>query len=655
MIIVTVPSGEVLQTTAQTFAIGDNGYVGEDERLTSEPNGSVAFTVVDGAEYLIDGQASPFPALVYLSPSGVLTTTVNGRAVDVMSELRAPAGGLEAKGFYTNLASSEFILEDSEIFILNEGDIILVDAAKITGLNGGEVVNFRATKTLIGAASNVTDGDTVITLASGSVEVGQFISVEGDITHANYTPDRQLDAKVCGKVIGVSGLDVTLDRTVAFSLTNVNVYAIPNCELIIKSWIEGCSIDVENVPKIRLDCDITGTVGPTGVFLDINTAAEVTGELRINKASALIVAAFNYISGGDVSIRQEASGNENVGSKVVRGNAVSHSVFSYFGNSARHKDFGFDGARHCTFNVTSDHGGAAMFEANDSSANRLEQCVIAESDAITINANITDANDQGLEIISGTEITINGKVHNSKVTTSTEGALIIKGATDGVRINADVAGYGSRGIKVECSLQAKNVHILPASKVFSSNNSAIAVRDGVSNYAANVTIEGRYAGLTPIEIKEFSQGCSVNAIVDMTLATSAGMSIQAPVSLLSGEFINTSVNKQIFSISNTCTAYRFGKVFADTDDAFITLNGDSRALFTFDRVKNVSAKLVMGGNSTVFFFRNGVPYADVVPTLGAYSAGDFYQRKSSNKPTGSTMEIGRKYDGTSWIQLLCSF
>ena len=90
MIIVTVPSGEVLQTSAQTFEIGDSGYVGADGRLTSEPNGPIAFTVVSGPEYLIDGEASPFPALVYLTPNGRLTTSQNGRAVDAMSPASLP-------------------------------------------------------------------------------------------------------------------------------------------------------------------------------------------------------------------------------------------------------------------------------------------------------------------------------------------------------------------------------------------------------------------------------------------------------------------------------------------------------------------------------------------------------------------------------------
>lgn len=90
MIIVTVPSGKVLQASAQTFEIGASAYVGEDGKLTSDPNGPIVLTVVGGAAYLIDGAAAPFPSLVYLSAQGTISTTPNGRAIDTLGALASP-------------------------------------------------------------------------------------------------------------------------------------------------------------------------------------------------------------------------------------------------------------------------------------------------------------------------------------------------------------------------------------------------------------------------------------------------------------------------------------------------------------------------------------------------------------------------------------
>ena len=607
---------------------------------------------------IIQCKCSDTYAEVYALADGA-TELVMPAAADVagtINLLHTTSPSLSATAtLYKTVAAQSYTLTTSETITLVDGDRVSIDITTLAGTVGNEVLNIHAAKTLINTASAITEGAVNVTLAAGAAVVGQYVSVEGTIAHANYTPDRQLDAKVCGKVVAVSGATFTLDRTIDFSLSSVSVYSIPDIEVTLKATIDSCSIDLQNIAKVTLDCDVIGEVSDDGVFIDVNTSSVVNGSIRANNANCLIVAALNYVSGGNVFISQQSCCGPNVGSKVVRGNAVSHSTYTYVGNSANYKDFGFDGARNCVLNVASKRGGKAFFTTGSTAANRLEQVVIAESNNITINADITEANDQGLEIISGTGIVINGKIHNAVSTTSTEGAVIIKGATDGVTINADIKGYSSRGLKIECSVNAKNVRVLPSSKVFSSNNSGVAVRDGVSGYNANIIMEGWYSGTTPIDIQQFSNNCTVNAKIDMTLATSAGMVIQAPANLLSADVINSATNKQIASIGNTCTSYRFGTINADTDDAYITLNGDSRALFNFDRVKNVSAKLVMGGNSTVFFFRNGVPYTDVVPTLGAYSAGDFYQRKSSNKPTGSTMELGRKYDGTSWIQLLCSF
>ena len=90
MITIIVPTGELLQTSAETFEAGDTGYVGEDGQLTKQTNGAPAFVVVAGAEYLIAGEAEPFPALVYRSALGELTTTPNGDAIDVVSTVFPP-------------------------------------------------------------------------------------------------------------------------------------------------------------------------------------------------------------------------------------------------------------------------------------------------------------------------------------------------------------------------------------------------------------------------------------------------------------------------------------------------------------------------------------------------------------------------------------
>lgn len=90
MIIITIPVGKVLQTSAQVFTAGETGFIGDDGRLTSTPNGLPAFSAVEGSEYLIGGAPTPFPSAVYVSPAGVITTTPNGPVIDVMTLVFPP-------------------------------------------------------------------------------------------------------------------------------------------------------------------------------------------------------------------------------------------------------------------------------------------------------------------------------------------------------------------------------------------------------------------------------------------------------------------------------------------------------------------------------------------------------------------------------------
>ncbi len=545
-------------------------------------------------------------------------------------------------------------VEVSTVTTINvvDGQELYID---VDEFHGGSRLNIASTETLVGALSDVAEGDQVVTLSAGTVAVGDWVYVSGDISHDDYTPERQTDAKVVAKVIAVSGSDCTLDRQVPYNLTTCSMYKLNDCKVILKGGFNAVAVDIVNIPQIDIDCTFYGSIGDTDVGLDIDLCANLNGKLRFDNFNALIGSAFNYVSGGTVDIQSINSGSADNGAKVARGNAVSGMIVNYSGIASKYKDFGFDGCRNCEFNVKSVYGGAEYWASGATDANRLESVVIAESQDIVVNANIREANDQGLELIACTDVDVYGYVANGKNTESSEGAMIIKGESSNIRVYVTVRGYQSRGVKVECSLEAKNIRFMPTCDIYSNDNVATHVRDGVSSYDANIEVEGIHRGTTCIEIKRYTENCKVNAVCDMTSATAAGLTMQAPCKLMSVRGINTDTYKQLISTGTYCTDWNIGETYGDTDGCYVGLNGDSRTAFAFSKIKNASCDINLNGSVTSFTFVAGVPYADTTPTLGTYVAGDFYNLKASSQPTASTMVLGSKYDGSAWVELIAEF
>lgn len=574
-------------------------------------------------------------------------TFAKNMAVDV-----APPSGVTALA--TALASyrvtgRNFTQSSETTVTLADGDVIYLDLDTLDGAGTGKI-NFHAAETAVGSASDITEQTATVTLTSGSVTVGQYAVIAGTIGHDDYTPARQTDARVVGRVLSVSGSDFELDRAIPYNLTAVTVATIPDCRLYLSGTLKDIPIDIENVPNVEINATFKGGSDNDGVPLDIHTAASVNGKVHFDNYICLIGVALNYVSGGRLTVTQESTCGNNVGSKVCRGNAVHNMEVIYKGSNARYKDFGFEGARDCVFRIKSVRGGAAMFETGDTSANRLESVVIAESQGIAVHADIEEANDQALEFIACQNVDVYGRVANSKNTTSDEGAMIIKGESSDIRVHGKIDGYNSRGVKVECSLEAKRIKFLPTCEVTSSSNVALHVRDATSSYDADIEVQGVFRGVTCIEIKRYIENCKVDATVDMRNATTAGLTIQAPCKSFTVRAINTDTNKKLADANTYCTSYTIGESKGDTDGCYIQLNGDSRNAFSFDVVNGASCNIRFGA-TTAFVYKGGVPYADSEPAYGTYSAGDIVQWAADNQPGDGTTQIGIKHDGTAWQPL----
>lgn len=550
----------------------------------------------------------------------------------------------------TRVVGRNFTLNTTITRAMADGDVAYLDVDKLTGTGK---INFHAAETPVGAANDIGVDSDAVTLTSGSVTVGQHVVVQGDINHVDYTPARLTSARVVGRVLSVNGSTFVLDKNIPYGMTNVQVSAIPNCKLIILGQIEGVAIDIENVPYIQMGVSMQGNISEQGTYFDINTCANLKGAIHFDNATCLIGAAFNNVSGGEWQISQEATCGDDIGSKVCRGNAVINSKVTYIGTNARFKDFGFHGCRNVIFNVKSHRGGAFMHDSGDTSNNRLESVVLAECQGVEIYAMISEANDQALELIACTDVDIYGTISNGKNTVTNEGALIIKGESNDIRIHGQVRSYGGRGVKLECSLGAKNIKFKPTCDIYSSSSVPLSIRDSNSGpYQADIEVYGTYRGAGPIELNQDVLGTTIDAIIDMA-NTTAGVVLKAPIKMLSIRGINCESNKQLASIGSECTAYAFGVVYGDSDGCYIQLNNDARNIFSFNAARQLNCRVQMGGNSTYFDFRGGVPFSNVVPTLGNYEAGDFYHRYASNKPSG-TMEIGQKYDGSAWNQMFAT-
>ncbi|GGF67665.1 hypothetical protein [Alteromonas lipolytica] len=549
------------------------------------------------------------------------------------------------------LIDGERLLLDKELVInLKHNESLNFNIKKIRKKNEKSKIIFRSELKLIGSLSDVVAGTSIIELSNENIRKGSYIVIEGLIVHENYVPSRLTSAKICCQIKNINQGQLQLDREIPFSLIEVVAYEVPTCSLNFSGHLEDISVHIENITHLNLDLKFTGSIKDRGVLVNIDTCSELKGEIDFKSCNCMIGIALNNVSSGFCEISQTNTGAAYSDSKVVRANALINFSISYWGKHAIFRDIGIHGARNVTMNVNSSQGGSELFERKDNSANRLETVVLAECQHVNLYANIDEANDQGLELISCNDINIYGRISNSKKTESTEGALIIKGESKDITVEALVYAYQSRAIKVECSRGAKNIIFTENTFAFSNDNEAISIRDSNEPYDTNIEIYGTYKAATPISVRKFSDGCTIDAIVDMSFAE-VGVVIQSPVRIIEIEAIETSENKQLLSIGGSCNKYVFGSISGDSPECYIQLNSDARHYFNFKITKQLNCQVMIAGDSTIITFVNGIPYSNTPPKFGNYEIGDMFIKK--NGPIENIISSHYKeysvFIGSTWL------
>lgn len=551
----------------------------------------------------------------------------------------------------TTIDGNSLLLDKELIIDLKHNEDLNFDIKKIQGkLNKRSKITFRSELSIIGKLSEIYSGENQVQLPNSRSNVGDYIVIEGQIVHENYIPNRLKSAKICCQIIHIENRKVKLDRVIPFSLVEVVAYAIPKCNLEISGHLDSVSVDIRNITNLKLNLKFSGAIKDRGVLLNIDTCSKLQGEIKLESCICMIGTALNNVSGGFCNISQSNTGAYFCDSKVVRANALVNFALSYWGKHASFRDVGVHGARNVTMNINSSYGGAELFYKNDSTANRLETIVLAESQNIKIYANIVEANDQGVELISCNDISLYGLICNSTTTESTEGALVIKGESKNIIVDALVYAYQSRAIKVECSRGATNILFTQNNFAFSNDNEAISIRDSSKAYNTNIEIYGKYRALIPIAIRKYSNGCIINAIIDMSIAD-VGVAVQSPIKNIEFQAINTEKNKQLVSIGGSSAQYTFGVISGDTPGCYIQLNQESEKHFNFNISKKLDCSVKLAGELTEIIFVNGIPYSQADPKFGKYEIGDMYIQitGSLNNAVESKNPIYKVFDGYNWI------
>ena len=243
MITITVPTGELLQTSVETFEAGDTGYVWHNGQLTKQTNGAPAFVVVAGAEYLIAGEAEPFPALVYRSALGELTTTPNGDAIDVVSTVFPP------------LPASKKSISRISDFGVPEGGLVDTVWQAFTKSAPILLIDVNCTFSVDLAVANAVQvlGEGTITAVSGS-GADIVITADGVVWGVKVEGNEHKTAEITA----ISGNDITIDDPSGFnSGDQVIVKSDDSYQRVLwAGTVSGISGDVLTTTNNNIDGDI---------------------------------------------------------------------------------------------------------------------------------------------------------------------------------------------------------------------------------------------------------------------------------------------------------------------------------------------------------------------------------------------------------------
>jgi hypothetical protein len=557
------------------------------------------------------------------------------------------------------------IASDGEYRISNISvPVVNGDSYDITANFKNGTIAFEAALSGAVSASNVSRSDKTLTLASNPFSEGDVVVVSGTVGHENYTPSRYTSAKFMAKVESVSGLDITLDRQIDYILTTVTVAQAPLADVTVNSKLDSATISTKNIysvsGKIRCVGDVGTDIGQS--FFHIQSAGVVDIDISLDNAACVLGLVLNDVSSGCAKVKSVNSGGLSTSStsKIFRANGICNMQIFEDHVSSRHRDHAVSGGRNCVFHVVSYGQDANFHESGSTTSNRSEAYANSECDGFKIYGDVKEANDQALEFLSCTNCDAYGHWENGKNTQSTEGAVVIKGASDNVIFHGTAIGHNSRGLKVECLNGATNCGTSPTAYVESDSTDAISVRDAASAYDTGHRFYGTVKpfNASGIDIRANSDDVFSDIVVDMENCTGYGIYCAAQKSSCNVKGVNTGINKRLLGFGSAVTSMSVGVINGDSDDVVVNYNSTSADYFEMSHANNMNGVIHFSG-AVKFYKRGGIIYANDVPTQGIYSAGDFYHRLSYNSPAinetlfGVTMrqvEVGRVYNGSSWVQ-----
>lgn len=595
---------------------------------------------------------------VYIAERGVY--------FDVVLSSSVTSDGLDVIESLVNTLYS-FKEQKLSLQVINLNESVSVDSTFTLNSNlSNSSIVVKGVKTLTTSCIDISRDAERLTLAQANFSIGDLVLIEGTIGHENYTPSRFTDLKFVGEVREVDGLDIVLDSKIDFIATGVTVSKIPKIDVKIDGDLHSSNIALTNVRSVSYKGSCFGSVGSGSgqSFISVSSAKEVNIDVTFDNAEAVLCLVNNNISSGEVNLNSFYSGGESViggvgaSSKVYRANAIQNMTINGNFLNSKNVDSTIYAARNITCNFKSYCGGANFFDVGDLTSNRLESVQFSECDRAFLNGHMVESNDQCAEMLACTESKISGYYANSKTTTSTEGAVVVKGAGSDVTVDATVKGYGSRGVKFELLDGGVGFKTTPNSDIRSDTIEAIGVRAAAAPYDCRCQIRGSFTGVGSaiIDVRENSDGTTVDATVNMANAT-AGIAMASSDWNVSVHGINTQVNKQLLSIANGATDFNIVSVSGEHDDIYMQYNGDSRNLFEMTHLNGLNGRAEFGGIVQYFVMKGGEVYSNNVPTNGNFSAGDSYKRESWNTPAGDEslfggtyrrVEEGRIYNGTEW-------
>ncbi|TYP70277.1 glycosyl hydrolase family 28-related protein [Paenibacillus methanolicus] len=563
-----------------------------------------------------------------------ISQDLGARAINVVMQGVVPGGQVDNTSLLQRLvnttAGNDIILHfpagnyriDGKVTIAGK-NVILTGAGRLVGTGV-----FSLTAASIEAESNaldVTSGDYLITSSGASnLSPGDYIQIRGAIVHSDYVPaaSRYPNVKFIAIVDRVDGNIIRLDRKLMYSLSNVffsKINAPYNATITDGLIFDGVGVLLQYCKggEIR----VAGTGIRTGSsLLTVNQSCDLKITLKASNLLCTHAMTVQDTNNFWLDVLTTNVGTPGVGSRAIRGNGLQGGLIRYTCNNSVVGDVTIYSSRSINLDATSIGVGRYYRDNGIVSNNRLECIQFTETDDLQIKVNLSEVDDQGVELHSCFNSEIEGRI--TTLPGATEGAIVIKGFSRNVTIkNIVIRCYNHYGIKFEYADAMYGGHRVIAPDIENLNPSSragISIRDALVAQDANVEIVGGIiSAFNPVLI---APNLNRVSITGSNLIGKGGHVIGSESDFLYVDRITVRSPVAVHAVVSAGPNDRISNVLAPNCDIYIktpALNGFDISRFPFNSVLSIGFE---GVNWIIYCDKN--PYqVNTAPTRFNWQVG----------------------------------